>query len=387
MTGARKPCRRCGGEKSSGAGRAYCDACDVSRAKPILKGERPPTGQRRPCSRCGGEKPAGKGRRFCPACEKVGSAVPPETRRVMARLYVRGSLSVNEVARRTNWSMGCVHRALRAENVRMRPQGAVPNHPGRLTQDQLDETVELYRSGCSERDIGLQLGITASAVVNRLKRAGVERRTPSEGQRLARRRELEVSGKDALTHRQAVALECVERSNGGALTTEVATLLAVRTRSARSLLLRLEGLGLVRSRPGARKVGRAWVGLWTRTDLAVVDVLQAALAPPVTAAPPAGEEWLPIEPFREWLDGLIARERRLTMRAIKDVRDRTRGYAEEGEGAVAARLGISERRLYRLRHEQARVPFGTADACLIRSGEQVTMEDLWPHLAIREDAA
>jgi predicted transcriptional regulator len=43
----------------------------------------------------------------------------------MARLYLDERLSIHEIARRTHWAVGSVHRALRADGVQMRPVGVV----------------------------------------------------------------------------------------------------------------------------------------------------------------------------------------------------------------------------------------------------------------------
>jgi DNA-binding Xre family transcriptional regulator len=73
------PCPRCGGEKSPGQGRRYCDDCreiaewKAERKRKLRKG-------RAPCVRCHGIKGPGQGRRLCPACKaKAGRARTPRT--------------------------------------------------------------------------------------------------------------------------------------------------------------------------------------------------------------------------------------------------------------------------------------------------------------------
>lgn len=386
---ARTPCRGCGGDKPPGKGLSYCSSCPEGRARMVLRvkyaAHDREVGERLPCARCGGEKPPGQARRLCDACvdlPEVAPMVPAGTRAEMVRLYTQERLSLLQVGEAVAWSSTTVRVVLLAEGVTLRRANTVQT-ARRLKDADVEPVVELYcGAGLSLQEIADRLGIGLASAHRRLKRAGVTSRSGSEGQRLKRLRELEQRGKDALSDGQRAALNLIELDIDEALTTrEIAGCLQVSEASARAVLIDLRSFGLIKSHIRSGKAH------WSRTQLAVVDVLRAALAPQVTAAPAVGEEWLPIEPFREWLDELVARERRLTMRAIKDVRDRSGSYAEEGEGAVAARLGISERRLYRFRHEQARVSFGAAEACLTHSGEAIALEDLWPHLAISEDAA
>jgi AraC-like DNA-binding protein len=311
----------------------------------------------------------------------VSVVVPAETRSEIVRLYTVEGLAIARIAKIVFWAYATVRKVLLEEGVELRPRGIPVGHQ-RLTQEQVDQTIDLYMQGLSLEQVGERLGIAENAVRNRLAKVAGACRNRADGIKIARRFEFEQHGEDGLTARQRVLFTALTDALPAAVpTVKLAVRLGAPTRATREVLEQLEAFGLVRRLP--RHHHRIE---WRRTDLAAKDVLRAALAPPVVAAPPAGEEWLPVEPIAAWLAGLIANERRKTMRAIKDLRDDTHGSAEEGEGVVALRLGISARHLYRLMHEQKRIPLGTADALLIRSGEMVTLEDLWPHLAIAEAA-
>jgi predicted DNA-binding protein YlxM (UPF0122 family) len=374
---ARKPCRGCGGPKPAGSGRAFCDACEALREKPVLKSPRPRHGERRPCSRCQGPKPPGKGRQFCERCEHFGTNVPEEARAAMVRLYLDEQVSIHEIARRTHWAVGCVHRALKTEGVQMRPVGIVLRQPKVLPAAVIDRTVELYLSGLSEGEVAEQMGVSQSSVLYRLRKAGVERRSVSEANRIGRLRALERDGRAALTANQDAALRVVEEvMPRHLLTGEIALRLRVSSRVARSYLDDLRGFGLVNAK--RVRVGRALPYRWSRTDLAIVDVLREAIRPRVLTG--KGDQQIDITPLRDWITDLLARERRAFMfEAVLHTNSKGKRPENDPEpiARTVARLGVDPRVLYRILHESRTISVGTADAILAHA-DGPRLGDLWP---------
>jgi hypothetical protein len=291
----------------------------------------------------------------------------------MARLYLDERLSIHEIARRTHWAVGSVHRALRADGVQMRPVGVVLRPPNALPQGVLDRTVELYLSGLSEGEVAEQTGVAPTSVLNRLRKAGVERRSVGEANHITRLRALERDGRAALTANQDAALRVVEDAMPRHLRTdEIALRLRVTPRMARSYLDDLRAFGLVSSK--RVKAGRGMPYGWSRTGLAIVDVLREAIRPS------GKDQQLDVAPLRDWVADLLARERHAFMfEAV--VRTGPKGERPENDNVpiarTVARLGVDPRVLYRILNESKTISFGTADAILAYA-DGPRLADLWP---------
>jgi hypothetical protein len=294
----------------------------------------------------------------------------------MARLYLDERLSIHEIARRTHWAVGSVHRALRADGVQMRPVGVVLRPPNALPQGVLDRTVELYLSGLSEGEVAEQTGVAPTSVLNRLRKAGVERRSVGEANHITRLRALERDGRAALTANQDAALRVVEDAMPRHLRTdEIALRLRVTPRMARSYLDDLRAFGLVSSK--RVKAGRGMPYGWSRTGLAIVDVLREAIRPRVLSGK---DQQLDVAPLRDWVADLLARERHAFMfEAV--VRTGPKGERPENDNVpiarTVARLGVDPRVLYRILNESKTISFGTADAILAYA-DGPRLADLWP---------
>lgn len=334
---------------------------------------------RKTCIRCGLARDRGPRTRVCSRCiDKPGSAVPAETRAEMRRLREQG-LTLRQIAKRTHWSSSAVLSALRVEGAdtsRTIHRGS--DHHRALTQDDIDQAVELYMSGLSHQQIAERLGLASEWSVRiRLRRAGVDARPVKDAQWLRRLSEVAEGGEAALTPLQRAAFRAVVNAAPDEITTpEIARRIGADVKSVKVTLRRIERMGLVRGQRMTTTKNRP--KKWRRTDLAIADVLSAALNERHGA-----DVWLPIEPFRDWLWALVARERRLRVGAVPVSADDL-----DPTGIVAQRLGMQSRRLYALLRDQRVVSLSVADRALTVSGEPERIEDLWPHLAegIPDDA-
>lgn len=292
------------------------------------------------------------------------SIVPADTRAEMVRLYVEGTSS-EEIARRTFWGSSTVRRVLQQEGVELRRWSLPPRFT--LTQEDLDQVVELYQRGLSTIEIGRALGLHRTTVAHRIRRAGLPQRSRGEAQQLARR--LAVSQGGALTARQAAALRFVEQNNP-TTAAAVTRALGIPVHRVRVVLAQLESYGLLSHK---RKAGWPSAGNeWKRTDLALLDVLDHAVTPPPQRR--EGDVWLPVQPIRDYLARHVALERRKAT---------VEGDALKiGRSVVCQRVGLDGRRLYALTHEQESVTLSLADQILSGIGDGTRLEDLWPELAV-----
>jgi hypothetical protein len=93
------------------------------------------------------------------------------------RLYVQEEKSLSEIAEPYGCAPSTVWRWLQLHGVEMRPAQLPPGYKDtRIPQEQIDETVRLYKSGLTLAQVGDELFLSPSAVHNRLVRAGVKRR-------------------------------------------------------------------------------------------------------------------------------------------------------------------------------------------------------------------
>jgi transposase len=297
-------------------------------------------------------------------------------RRDIARLYTEG-LSLPAIGRRKFCSGSTIRRVLVLEGVTLRRSGGVRGAPrvDNLTQEQLDECVELYRSGLSATEVAEKIGVHAGTVYYRLRQAGVPVRARPEAQRLRYRSRVAHAGENALNERQFTVLRFVEAEQTGSR--EVARLLGVSTQTARDTLDQLENYGLVSRRPSKRNKRHL---IWSRSALPVIDTLHHAITPP--PQPEKGDVWLPIAPLREWIESLVAHEeQKARFTAVASTPDGDGTGALPTIQTVAKRLGIIDKRLYMLRFEQKSVTLGMADRLLLSAGDGTRLGDLWPELA------
>lgn len=308
------------------------------------------------------------------------SPVPPETRREIACLYTEEMLSTREISERLFWSKSTVRSVLAQEGIPRRPRGGRLKHKDVLTQDDLDRARELYSSGMSLQQLADILGIHKSTARHRLIRAGVQTRDKSNGIKLRRAAMIAQNGRRALTERQREVLEFVERRGGTVTSERVALALAWSIPTARQVLSQLRAHGLVSRKMKQR--GRVREFIWWRSDLQMRDALEFAA---MSNANWSGE-WLPIAPFREWANRLVDQERRnVTLLAVTDSQRGSNGSGwMSTTGAVAQRLGIGERRLHAILHDQKNISLALADRALQNAGTGMRLEDLWPELG-RED--
>lgn len=310
----------------------------------------------------------------------------PAERREMARLYLDERLSLARVAERTFWSATAVRRALMVDGIPPRPQGANcgPNHRA-LSERQLDETVELYQQGLSLDAVAERLGLVRDTVKYRLAKAGVPLRGRSSTLRLYHLRQ--IATRDDLRDTTRAILDAVA-ATPGLTTAEVARRAGHLPRNTIRTLKLLEQKGLVASRrrpsPDPNRPARLYV--WRRTSLATRDVLSASLDEHDPNG--RGDMWLRIDPFRDWLNGLVADGRRGALfLAVTPSRshngDGTGGISIES--AIATRLKLDERRLYALRYEQKSITLSLADRCLTLAGDGTCLWDLWPELASEDE--
>ena len=242
--------------------------------------------------------------------------------------------------------------------------------------DRLERAAELYRSGLSTADIAREFGTHETTVIRAFARAGIPRRSTSEANRILRRAQIARGDKDALTAHQRLLVDHLNQYGPGA-TSEIARAVGLTPRAAVAALPKLEALGLVRHRAiHARRFE------WRRTALSTRDVLDHALAP-APALKPEGE-YLPIEPFRQWVRDLIAHEERKAK--FLAVGSQLRGNGDGSGGiptvlAVATRMRTPERVIWRWLNEQRTIALSTADKALQAYAGETTIYDLWPHLA------
>lgn len=373
----RKPCRACSGEKPAGSGRIYCDNCD-----PVKKG-------RQPCRSCGGPKEPGHGRNICRKCAN-GTSIPPETRREVARLYQEEELSLKQAGERVFFSASAVRNALRAEGVELRkPATGCTPRSSVLKGDDIDRAAELYAGGLSHKQIAERLGLVSEASVRlRLKRAGMATRPRSDVSWIRRLSDIADNGAEALTRDQRATLAVVELAGRPVTTPEVAAAAGIESRAAKVVLRRLERMRLVKGR--RMTTTKARPKEWVRTAVQFRDVLHLEIESRTVSD--KRDVWLPIGPFRAWVTDLIARERRAMVREVaprgpgSPMRYPAGGPVStddadrRGSTVVAGLLGMDQRRLYALMHEQEHIGLRVADAALLASGEPVRLEDLWPEL-------
>lgn len=303
----------------------------------------------------------------------------PQTRAEIIRLYTDEALSTRQVAARVYVSASTVSATLVAADVPRRPRSSCWEYRNDgLTEDQLDEVLELYQAGRTTEEIGGALGVHRTTVARRLRQARAPVRSHSEAIKLHHWSAIASRGTDGLTARQASVLHAVE-VKGLETSTEVGRAVDLSQRAARATLYQLEHYGLVKGSKRVSNGGR--YRIWTRTDLALRDVIDAVLTTDVNRN--TDETWLPIAPLREWLKGLVEREREIArFQAVS-------GYAEDGDGtgaarttsAVCFRLRLDHRRLYALLHEQQSVTISLADRLLLLAGDGTRLGDLWPELA------
>lgn len=330
---------------------------------------------RKPCSACGGEKPPGRRHATCGNCPPRVIA-PEEVQQEMVRLYVDEGMSMDAIGERLFYAESTVKRTLKFRGVPSRPPGQRPGVTRRLSDDVLNRTVELYQGGMSIREVAAIFGVAMSTVHDRLRTAGVPRRSVGDGNHVLR---LHRAARGEFTDRQAQALAILEQPTSAPITTtSVARAMRVPARTAWKALSDLERLGLAKGGPRATRehgCGAVMGGprIWSRTDLAVEDVLQQALAPRLGGKPKA-EDLLPVGPLRDWLNDWVAREDRRA--------EFMRVTSEDGKDAVmsvvAQACGVSDRRLSALRFEQRSVSVSLADRILTNAGRGVGLSDLWP---------
>lgn len=307
-----------------------------------------------------------------------GMFVPDDVQDEMVRMYVEDGLSLREIGRRTYWTKTTVTRVLASRRVTLRPKGGFAGQ-GQLSQDELDRVVELYHGGLTATEIGRQIGRSRSAVCERLRSAGVNPRSRAHRNRIRRAQSL-ASGE--LTERQRPILRLVEAAgDAGTTTPEIAERLGANRHAITLALYQLESYGLVKCRRHKRPYR------WTRSNVALHEVVERTLWPALAAGKPRAEDALPIGPLRDWLERWIAEEERkvrfMAVTGVDEGADGSGGLVSVG--AVARALGIKERRLWALRHEQEVVSFALADRLLTNASRGERLEDLWPHLAIDDE--
>lgn len=115
-------------------------------------------------------------RRVCLACRAMRYD-NPETDEIV-RLYVEEFLGVTEISKRTHFSRTGIWKRLQNRRVRLRPT-SWGNRNRHLPQQVVQETVDLYRSGLSMRQVGDRLGLSAATIFDRLESAGEPKRSRS----------------------------------------------------------------------------------------------------------------------------------------------------------------------------------------------------------------
>jgi hypothetical protein len=277
----------------------------------------------------------------------------------------RAGWTTHEIARAIHWTASTVVKYLPLNGVVPERGRITPGrHPHSCSPHELQRTIKLYRSGMSMAEVAAQLGLASVSTVHwRLHAAGEPVRAPGDGCRLQALRQPRPGPlRDAvLAH-----LRAAERPLRA---TEIANAFEAKPSYVGNTLRRLEQRGLVRVAGTTFIDGRAR-RLWAVSDPGdVVRVARALVeAPhrPRIVPAPSGQvpedERLPIEPFRDWVRRLAETD-------------------HEGDGEdLARRLGLSQRRLYALLHQQDFISVGAADRMLLRADDGTFLWDLWPHL-------
>lgn len=301
---------------------------------------------------------------------KAGTAVPADVRRDMARMYVTERKSLREIGRLTYWSAEAVKMALVTEGVTMRPRGGRRLRP--YTQDDLDAVTEPYLAGLSTNTIASQLGVCQSTVCNRLRAAGVPFRTPAEAAEAFPREKVTRFGKNGLRSvRQRKALREVETFQVGALDTiEIAQRIGEPRSATLDALRRLEEYGLV-ARQKIRR-GRYEINLWSRTSLALVDVLDEHTAELYKQPVGDGGGTLPARPLALAIKNLARLEESGNLWDALPP-DHQHGRLE----VLCERIGVSSKsRRDWEGGKRMRVQFKTADVAITRAG--LAWWEVWP---------
>lgn len=309
-----------------------------------------------------------------------------EMQREMVRLYTVEDLPARAIGRRMFWSEGVVRKVLRSHGVQIRRRGAdVPdaNPWKRYTTEQEQSVCEAYRSGLSTDEIARRMDGSATTIRAILRRNDVCIRSKKEACRLGRIRA--VAHDNALTASQQRTLVFLD-DRGSYSTTRIARLTGRTVMDTSRTLKQLARLGLV-SMDGIG-AGRGRPRTWSRTGLALRDVLDAQVNARVNRG--NGDTMLPVGPFRDWVEGLIADARREAIHLAVTSTPR-HGGSNGSDGipaitTVAAMLGLSERRVWALTHEQDHVSLTIADRALQNYPGPVRLWDLWPELGESEAA-
>lgn len=324
-----------------------------------------------------------------------GSTVPQETQREIVRLYDDGKgLSQRQLAARFYWSRRTIRSILAAHDAQFRPRGGYKGQkkPPRLTETQIDSIIELHQGGLSLARIAARVDIPRSTVRRYLRQRDIAR-SRSESIHLDYLRRIAEQGELALPWRQRDALTVLER--GKALTTRQIARHVIKTfpddrterivaiQRVRDALDALVRIGLV-ARDKRRQRGRI---IWRRTQLHIRDVFQAELTKRGSDKPDG--LYLPIGPFRAWLQDKIAREERKAkfMAITGDKRGRGDGSGGiQTVGALATRLSTDERVIWRWLNENKTISLASVDRALQSYGDDTRLEDLYPVLAEFDEA-
>lgn len=130
------------------------------------------------------------GRHYVIELRRRRGGIDLETQEQIIGLYARG-LSATQVAAELFVSRTSVLNVLRDNGIRRRPRGGgIYAGRQRLSTDEMLRTAELYGRGLSLTEVGHILGIRHSAVLRRLQRYGVPRRSDSEALKLSYRQGL-----------------------------------------------------------------------------------------------------------------------------------------------------------------------------------------------------
>lgn len=148
---------------------------------------------KQPCPVCGRTMPPGNLPRHqrmhtTPEAERI--LATPEEQAGMIRLY-RSGLTLVQVAAIVHYNATTVRRVLHANGVRVRPPRR--GRERQLTTEQVLETTQLYGKGYSSAQVAAILGLSQSAVLERLHRYSSEVRGPGGNVKAKRRPEVKVS--------------------------------------------------------------------------------------------------------------------------------------------------------------------------------------------------
>jgi len=101
--------------------------------------------------------------------ERRPRRLPDDQRRAIVKAY-RAGRNLNQIAKDHGIHRTTVARVLEEEGTQQRHRG--------LTTKQVKQATELYAEGLSTLKIGRRLGVSANAVWNALRTAGIELRDP-----------------------------------------------------------------------------------------------------------------------------------------------------------------------------------------------------------------